>query len=308
MGVRDVVDASVQAGFSGESLVTFMAIVGCESNYDARATNDTRDAPSLPAGVVPEYSVGAYQINLLAHPDISEQDARNYLIGARYSYTLSQQGRDFSAWTCYTSGAYAAYLDRARAAIVAWGTPPVVSTVVPAPDIPRFDGLDGLFAAWALLTGWITSGLPAYWEQLRAFGAQYAAPAAGQVEALAAYTLRVAPVSVQQGEQPPAKGFVGPGGVLAFGVVLGPGDLTGAGARLPAWIRADPQALAQANLTSGGAFWTPEPGAPTYVLSPGMQRGRPLPYGATAGAGSARLPGQGPTQAALVAAAQALGL
>jgi hypothetical protein len=54
---------------------------------------------------LPEFSVGPFQINLLAHPQISEECARDPVCAARYALKLP-----LTAWTTFRSGEYLKYL------------------------------------------------------------------------------------------------------------------------------------------------------------------------------------------------------
>lgn len=109
-------DAAARAGFStapdnsGYSPAdTIAAIALAESGGDDQATANTSR----------EYSVGVYQINLKAHPDISEQDARDLATSSAYVYRLSSGGTNFQPWTMYKNGGYKNHLPLAGA-----GQPP----------------------------------------------------------------------------------------------------------------------------------------------------------------------------------------
>jgi len=59
---------------------------------------------------VREYSVGPWQINLYAHPDVTASCAMELYCAARAAASISRQGRDWSAWSTYDSGAFGAFI------------------------------------------------------------------------------------------------------------------------------------------------------------------------------------------------------
>lgn len=99
----DVWEAVRAAGFTRDQALTMVAIAQAESGCDSAATCD-----SCVVGVE-EYSVGAFQLNLLAHPQISEAEARNIWTAAQWAYEISAQGTNFRPWTVYRTGAYRRY-------------------------------------------------------------------------------------------------------------------------------------------------------------------------------------------------------
>lgn len=119
MTIRDCVLAAIAAGFRDDALATIVAISGAESGYDAAATADTRGRTDFPQGISPEFSVGPLQINLLAHPDIAEADARDYGKAFAYAYTLSAQGTDFSPWSTFGADRFRDFLLSAESEIAA---------------------------------------------------------------------------------------------------------------------------------------------------------------------------------------------
>lgn len=120
MATDPIAQAAYNAGFRGKDLVTAIAIALAEGGSSS-STNNTL-YPSLPgykppaAGAQPEYSVGPWQINLSAHPDITEVAARNPQGAANYAYGLATSGNGFSNWSQYSNGAYQQFLDRAKIA------------------------------------------------------------------------------------------------------------------------------------------------------------------------------------------------
>ncbi len=100
-----------RAGFRGVDLLTMLAIWMGESGLDATAHN-----PGRPG--YPENSWGPAQINLLAHPSITMEQAVDPRTAAEYSYFLyTSRGGGFGDWSVYTSGAYRANLGAAAGAV-----------------------------------------------------------------------------------------------------------------------------------------------------------------------------------------------
>jgi hypothetical protein len=59
---------------------------------------------------VREYSVGPWQINLIAHPSVSAQCAEELNCAARAAAAISSGGRNWNPWSTFTSGKYRRYL------------------------------------------------------------------------------------------------------------------------------------------------------------------------------------------------------
>jgi hypothetical protein len=62
---------------------------------------------------VREFSVGPWQINLYAHPDVTESCAQDLTCAASAAARISDRGLDWSAWSTYTSGAYLGHMEPA---------------------------------------------------------------------------------------------------------------------------------------------------------------------------------------------------
>jgi hypothetical protein len=103
------------AGFDGQGLTIAIAVALAESNGDPRAHN------SKP----PDDSYGLWQINMLGGmgPERrrqygldSNRDLFDPAVNARVANSLSKDGKSWTPWTTYTSGAYRKHLDVARRA------------------------------------------------------------------------------------------------------------------------------------------------------------------------------------------------
>ena len=95
--IREVYDALREAGFSDAEARTMTAVAIAESNLREDAT-----------AVSPvEYSVGVFQINLRAHPWVTEQCARDVRCAARAARRIYlTQG--IQAWSAYGTARFAA--------------------------------------------------------------------------------------------------------------------------------------------------------------------------------------------------------
>lgn len=101
---------AADAGFSGEDLVTAVAVALAESGGDPSAYNPEVKA-GTPAG---KGSFGLWQIYLKAHPEFSDlnlYDPEQNAVAAFRVY--SNSGRSFSPWSTFKNGAYLAHLDNA---------------------------------------------------------------------------------------------------------------------------------------------------------------------------------------------------
>ena len=89
------------AGFSGGDLRVIVAIAQAESDFETTAHNPGNAA----IGDV-EDSWGLWQINRLAHPQVTVAQAQDPTFAAQYSYSLYKAAGGFRDWGTYTSGAY----------------------------------------------------------------------------------------------------------------------------------------------------------------------------------------------------------
>lgn len=63
-----------------------------------------------PAGALPEYSVGLWQVNLIAWPQFGEAELLDPAGNARAAVTISRTRRGFLNWTTFKHGTYEKYL------------------------------------------------------------------------------------------------------------------------------------------------------------------------------------------------------
>lgn len=86
------------AGFRGQRLVLAVAVMGAESGRRYRATYVNENG---------SVDRGLFQINDVHSGYISPERAYLPIPNAQYAFKLSSEGKDFSPWAAYNSGAYA---------------------------------------------------------------------------------------------------------------------------------------------------------------------------------------------------------
>lgn len=134
---------------------TAAAIALAESSGDTTAIDNTAkpDKPNYhpPAsGNLPEYSVGLWQINIVAHTGLTEAEMLDPDQNAQAAISISGNGASFDAWSTYTSGAYRAFLG---------GANNPSENIVPPPSAAAVQATNpaGVNAAWgALVDGFHT--------------------------------------------------------------------------------------------------------------------------------------------------------
>jgi hypothetical protein len=103
-----------RAGFSGERLVTAVAVGMAESSCRPGAQNANGPTKGCPNGSVDR---GLWQINSCWHPSVSNSCAYDAQCNANAAYRISAKGANFTPWVAYTNGSYRNHLDAARAAV-----------------------------------------------------------------------------------------------------------------------------------------------------------------------------------------------
>lgn len=120
----EIAGAASAAGFSGTSLTIAVAVALAESsgNPNAKHTNSNGST-----------DYGLWQINSV-HSDLLRGTTWNDPVSnARMAWSISGHGDNWHPWTTYNSGAYRAYLPRARRAT---GNPAAVPNTVPSGAAP----------------------------------------------------------------------------------------------------------------------------------------------------------------------------
>lgn len=112
MRLSDVQIAQVaaNAGFSGDALVTAVAIALAESGGDAGNTSGDGGT-----------SWGLWQIHWTVHPQFNKSQLLDPDYNAAAAYQLSGSGTNFYPWSTWRFGQYKAKLVRAQAAVAAIG-------------------------------------------------------------------------------------------------------------------------------------------------------------------------------------------
>jgi Lysozyme like domain len=110
LSASDIAIYAANAGFSGDDLITAVAIALAESGGDPQALGDT--------SITPGGSLGLWQINLKFHPEYQANPSALYdpQTNANAAYRVFQQ-QGFEAWSTFKGGQYQAHLDDANAAV-----------------------------------------------------------------------------------------------------------------------------------------------------------------------------------------------
>ncbi len=103
-----------RAGFSGDRLVTAVAVGMGESSCRPDAQNANGPTKGCPNGSVDR---GLWQINSCWHPSVSKSCAYDAQCNANAAYRISAKGTNFRPWVAYTNGSYRNHLEAARAAV-----------------------------------------------------------------------------------------------------------------------------------------------------------------------------------------------
>ena len=156
----------VHAGGSPATADTAAAIAQAESGGRTDAILNTA-YPKLPgyhppgAGASPEYSVGLWQINELAHPSYSTSSLLTAIGNANAATAIANGGASFSAWSTYKNGAYKNFL-------TSGGTP----TPQPGPEAPTVGTVQAAhaFSGWADLRNSLNRHLPTQLERSKRTG------------------------------------------------------------------------------------------------------------------------------------------
>ncbi|MGA7791831.1 MAG: transglycosylase SLT domain-containing protein [Candidatus Acidiferrales bacterium] len=94
------------AGFTGQALITAVAIALAESSGNASVYNPETAAGAPPGGG----SYGLWQIYLNDHPEYAGVNLYDPQTNANAAFALYSAAGGFTPWTTYNSGAYQAYL------------------------------------------------------------------------------------------------------------------------------------------------------------------------------------------------------
>lgn len=110
LSAADIAGYARNAGFAGVDLVNAVAVALAESSGKPGAVGDL--------DITPGGSIGLWQINLQAHPDLAGGDLTDPQTNADAAYEVySNAGNSFTPWTTWKTGAYAAYMGTAASAV-----------------------------------------------------------------------------------------------------------------------------------------------------------------------------------------------
>lgn len=97
------------AGFpAGTSQETGLAVVAAESGRDPNAKHINTDG---------SVDRGLWQINNVAHPDVSDATAFDPVLSTKAALSISKGGTDYGPWSAFTNGAYTSHLEAAKVAL-----------------------------------------------------------------------------------------------------------------------------------------------------------------------------------------------
>jgi hypothetical protein len=125
---------SHDAGFTGEALVTAVAVAKAESGFRTDAVGDVGLADDTFGP-----SIGLFQIRSL-HAERGTGGVRDELANldpahnARSAFSVSGEGTNFRPWSVFLSGAYERHLDAVRPACISVDPTVPVVRVAPAAD------------------------------------------------------------------------------------------------------------------------------------------------------------------------------
>lgn len=112
-----IANFAAAAGFQGDDLTTAVAVALAESNGGDTAAYNPEHQAGTPPG---EGSYGLWQIYLHAHPEFIGWNLLDPATNATAAFRVySAAGNSFRPWSEYKSGGYTAYLDQARAGVMA---------------------------------------------------------------------------------------------------------------------------------------------------------------------------------------------
>ena len=116
MSIDDIATVAQNAGFSGDDLITAVAVALAESSGNPNALGDIG---------IGQGSFGLWQINSKYHPEFGPDFTTLYdpQTNANAAYSVySAAGNSFTPWSTFKSGAYQSYVSTVAAAIAIFVT------------------------------------------------------------------------------------------------------------------------------------------------------------------------------------------
>jgi hypothetical protein len=112
LSASQIAVVAANAGFSGDDLVTAVAVALAESSGNPKANGDL--------SITPGGSVGLWQVNLRWHPEFKDVDLTDPQTNANAAYSIYEAADySFSPWSTFTTGAYQAKLQTAQQGVSA---------------------------------------------------------------------------------------------------------------------------------------------------------------------------------------------
>lgn len=132
--------ADGQDGYSPADIIAAIAMAESGGNPDAHALTSK------------ESSWGVYQINLYAHPSVTEQCARALQCASVQAYGIASNGKVFTPWTMYKNGGYKQYLPIGGGSTTGTANPTGIPTAPPGtPENPAVVGQQGQYEGGSVL-------------------------------------------------------------------------------------------------------------------------------------------------------------
>jgi hypothetical protein len=153
LAIPQLVALASGAGFTGQDMVTAVAIALAESGGNPQAYNPERAAGTAQGAG----SFGLWQIYLQAHPEFAGANLFDPQTNASAAYSVYSGAGGFSPWSTFKSGAYLAYADTVQQSIA-----PDVSGVVAA-DASAASSTPSIFAL-------VTIGAVVFYAVIKIFG------------------------------------------------------------------------------------------------------------------------------------------
>lgn len=118
LSYQQVAQLAVDAGFSGQDLVTAIAVCTAESGRNPDALNSNGTVAPREGSATDIFSVGLMQINLSAHHEYEGVNLFDPSTNMRAAFEIySSERNTFQPWGGFTSGNYAKYLQSATSAV-----------------------------------------------------------------------------------------------------------------------------------------------------------------------------------------------
>ena len=125
MTIDDIITVATNAGFSGDDLVTAVAVAIAESSGNPNALGDIG---------IGQGSFGLWQINSKFHPEFGPNFSTLYdpQTNANAAYAIyTQAGNSFTPWSTFKTGSYQQFVTSVAAAIAVFVTQnPVESATI----------------------------------------------------------------------------------------------------------------------------------------------------------------------------------